>query len=148
LLYTTEEGEVQKLVQLSDYGFPRQEIKKAPTRLEPTGAQNKKELSMTNTADDCDYDFNESDSMERDQGQVVCLLLALKTFLDDKKVNSRGELARCTDMFLALERLKILQSSDAYQEILRLRRVWKYRLEAQADIDRWMHRYQPGTPLY
>jgi hypothetical protein len=101
-----------------------------------------------NTADADDCDFNEEawDQAERDQDHVVCLLLELKTLLDDKLVNSRAELGRCTQMLYGLEGLHINRRSDANDEIQRLKRIWKHRLEAQDDIDRWMIAH--GHPLY
>jgi hypothetical protein len=92
-----------------------------------------------------DFDFA-NDDHDEDESKAAEMLLALKHLFDDHRVSTRSQLNEATRMFCALEGLHILRSSDAYDEITRLRQVWKYRLVAQDDIDRWM--IEHGHPLY
>jgi hypothetical protein len=61
-------------------------------------------------------------------------------------VSSRGDLNCATRLLYSLESLGITPASLTYQEIDRLRRVWKKRRRAQEDIDRWLIAH--GHPLY
>jgi hypothetical protein len=61
-------------------------------------------------------------------------------------VSSRRDLNCATRLLYSLESLGTTPTSLAYQEIDRLRRVWKRRLRAQDDIDRWLIAH--GHPLY
>jgi hypothetical protein len=81
-----------------------------------------------------------------DEGWAAELIIALKQLFDDRSVSSRRDLTYATSVLAALEGLPINRASEAYGELERLRRIWKNRLRAQEDIDRWM--IQHGHPLY
>jgi hypothetical protein len=104
---------------------------------------------MINTGRKADTEFNDAALTglhEDDENKAAEILLILKRLFDDRKVSSKRELNDATRLFCTLEGLHINRRSDAYGEIERLKRVWKTRQMAQADIDRWM--IQKGYPLY
>jgi hypothetical protein len=90
-----------------------------------------------------DYDFYASEP-ERDKPRAATLLCNLQQMFD-RRVSSRKDLRDATQMLYRLEGLRIHPASAAYQELDRLRAIWKHRLSAQDDIDRWMIRH--GHPV-
>lgn len=83
---------------------------------------------------------------DHDEGRAAELIIALKQLFDDRPVSSRRDLTYATSVLAALEDLRISRASEAHGEIDRLRRLWKNRLRAQDDVDRWM--IEHGHPLY
>jgi hypothetical protein len=100
---------------------------------------------MPNT--ECDYDFNEpiADPHARDEQKAAEIIPVLQQMFE-RPVSNRRQLNDATDMFYILEGLRINRASEAWGEVLRLKFIWKYRLSAQNDIDRWM--VEHGHPLY
>ena len=81
-----------------------------------------------------------------DEHRAAELIIALKQVFDNTSVSSRRDLNYATNALCALEGLHVNWALEAYGEIERLRRIWKTRLRAQEDIDRWM--IQHGHPPY
>jgi hypothetical protein len=61
-------------------------------------------------------------------------------------VSSKRDLNCATHLLYSLESIEITPNTLAYQELDRLRKVWKKRVLAQNDIDRWMIAH--GYPIY
>jgi hypothetical protein len=125
-----------------DYGGPLvDENKKAPIGCHRPG----RKATTMNT----DTDLNELDpfeyepelltgeSLTANEKKAAELILRLQETLGGT-VSSRRNLNCATRLLYSLESLGITPASLAYQELDRLRRVWKKRLIAQEDIDRWM----------
>ena len=75
---------------------------------------------------------------DHDEDRAAELIIALKQLFDDRPVSSHRDLTYATSVLAALEGLYINRASEAYGELDRLRQVWKNRLRAQEDVDRWM----------
>ena|ERR1035438_1271078 len=84
-------------------------------------------------------------SLTANEKEAAELILRLQETLKGA-VSSRQDLNCATRLLYSLESLGITPTSLAYQELDRLRRVWKKRQRAQDDIDRWMIAH--GHPLY
>ena len=104
-----------------------------------------------------DTDLNEPDHLNHDAEQLTEASLTANekraaTLISELQqtlagaVSSRRDLNCATRLLYSLESLGITPDSLAYQEMDRLRRVWKTRLRAQEDIDRWLIAH--GHPLY
>lgn len=100
-----------------------------------------------NTDNELDYNFDEpeDDSHRQDENEPADLIIRLR-ILFERSVSTRGQLNAATDILYQLEGLHINHQSDAWREMERLKRMWKTRLRAQEDIDRWM--IQHGHPIY
>jgi hypothetical protein len=90
-------------------------------------------------AEDLDYDFSDPalpDPHEHDIAKAQDIILVLMRMFEGR-VSTRRDLNDATDMFLMLEKLRINRSSDAWGEVLRLKRIWKKRIDAEEGIDNW-----------
>lgn len=94
-----------------------------------------------------DYNFDEpaGDPHTQDEAEAADLIIRLRA-LFEHRVSTRSQLNTATDILYQVERLHINRQSDAWREVERLKRIWKTRLRAQEDIDRWM--IQHGHTTY
>jgi hypothetical protein len=101
----------------------------------------------TNTVFCDDEDFDEPAINDPNHYEdIAAELIPVLQQMFERRVSNRRQLNDATDMFYVLEGLRINRASEAWGEVLRLKRIWKYRLSAQDDIDRWM--IEHGHPLY
>lgn len=94
---------------------------------------------------DCNFDEPADDPHSQDEDEAADLIIRLR-ILFERPVSTRSQLHTATNILYQVERLCINRQSDAWREVERLRRMWKTRLQAQDDIDRWM--IQHGHPPY
>jgi hypothetical protein len=100
-----------------------------------------------NSDTELDYNFDEpaDDPYTRDEDRAADFIIQLRA-LFERRVSTRSQLNTATDILYRVERLHINRQSDAWTEVQRLKRIWKTRLRAQEDIDRWMIKH--GHPTY
>jgi hypothetical protein len=100
-----------------------------------------------NADTELDYNFDEpaDDPHAQDENKAADLIIRLLGVFE-RPVSTKSQLNTATDILYQLERLHINHQSDAWSEVERLKRLWKTRLRAQEDVDRWL--IARGHPLY
>jgi hypothetical protein len=91
------------------------------------------------TDTELDYKFDEpaDDPHAQDDNKAADLIIRLLG-LFERPVSTKSQLNTDTDILYQLESLHINHQSVAWSEVERLKRIWKTRLRAQDDVDRWM----------
>jgi hypothetical protein len=92
-----------------------------------------------NANTELDYDFSDPalpDPHANDEDIAADLIERLQVLLAGH-VSTRGQLSEATNIFYRLEGLHINHTCDAWPEMLRLKRIWKRRIQAQNGIDHW-----------
>jgi|HubBroStandDraft_6_1064221.scaffolds.fasta_scaffold78951_2 hypothetical protein len=101
-----------------------------------------------NANTECDYDFSDPalpDFHAGDEDRAADLIERLQQLFVGH-VSTRGQLSEATNILYRLEGLRINRASAAWGEVLRLKAIWKRRIQAQDSIDNWC--YSHGYAAY
>src|ERR1700733_5298592 len=113
-------------------------MEKSPTPIGPFG----KRVTWMNP--NTEFDEPTVDNQRNDIDRAAELLPVLQE-LFKSTVISRRNLQYATNVLCQLESLHINRASEAHGELLRLRRIWKKRIDAQNYVDRWL--IEHGHPV-